>query len=343
MAAGELDYASLTYARHKAPAPDRQMPAASHDHAMTAPDHRALVASLTPETRAELLARSDAPGLTKLAGHAAALGVTTTWIMSAWPGWQLAMVAQGILIVFLFTLLHEVTHETAFRTRWINRALAHVAGVLLVIPPTWFRAFHFAHHRHTNDPSRDPERAGRPLQNARALAWHLTGLPLWWSQLRILFDLARGDATADYIPERARAKTVREARLYLLCYGVLAVAVMASSAVAQTVIWLWLVPVLLGQPFLRAYLLAEHGLCPPVANMLENSRTTFTNRVVRWLAWNMPFHAEHHAYPSVPWHHLPNFHEITQAHLASTSDGYIAFHREYAADLRGKGRAVSRP
>ncbi|MEO0618293.1 MAG: fatty acid desaturase [Pseudomonadota bacterium] len=298
------------------------------------PDHRMVIAALGPDVRAHLVTRSDAPGLIKLALHAAAISLTSTWIMVGWPGWPLALFAQGVLLVFLFTLLHEVTHETAFRTKWINQAVASVTGALLLIPPTWFRAFHFAHHRHTNDPLRDPERSGREIDSRGALAWHLTGLPLWWSQLRILAALGRGDVSAEYIPNRARHKTVREAQIYLLGYAGLALAALASTAVADAVVWLWLVPVLLGQPVLRAYLLAEHGLCPPVANMLENSRTTLTNRVVRWLAWNMPFHAEHHAYPSVPWHRLPDFHEITRDHLASTSDGYIAFHREMAGEIK---------
>ncbi|WP_246694633.1 fatty acid desaturase, partial [Mesorhizobium sp. M2D.F.Ca.ET.147.01.1.1] len=69
-------------------------------------------------------------------------------------------------------------------------------------------------------------------------------------------------------------------------------------------------PALLGQPFLRLYLMAEHGRCPLVANMLENTRTTLTNWFVHKLAWNMPYHAEHHAYPGVPFHQLPEFHRL---------------------------------
>ena len=74
---------------------------------------------------------------------------------------------------------------------------------------------------------------------------------------------------------------------------------------ATVLLYVWIVPALLGQPFLRLYLLAEHGRCPLVANMLENTRTTLTNWLVRKLAWNMPYHAEHHAYPGVPFHQLP--------------------------------------
>ena len=94
-----------------------------------------------------------------------------------------------------------------------------------------------------------------------------------------------------------------------------------------------MVPALLGQPFLRAYLMAEHGRCPQVADMLANSRTTFTTAAMRRLAWNMPYHAEHHAYPAVPFHALPRFHELAKAHLKTTERGYARFHRRFAAAL----------
>ena len=116
----------------------------------------------------------------------------------------------------------------------------------------------------------------------------------------------------------------------LLAYALIAVSLLASS----TALWLWVVPVVLGQPVLRLYLLAEHGDAPMVANMLENSRTTFTNRIVRFLAWNMPYHAEHHSYPQVPFHRLPALHGVMRAHLATTAEGYAAFTRDYLARRR---------
>jgi len=66
-----------------------------------------------------------------------------------------------------------------------------------------------------------------------------------------------------------------------------------------------------------------------VANMFENTRTTFTNRLIRFVAWNMPYHIEHHVYPMVPFHKLPMLHLIAQKHLLVTSNGYMAFNRAY--------------
>jgi fatty acid desaturase len=84
------------------------------------------------------------------------------------------------------------------------------------------------------------------------------------------------------------------------------------------------IPALLGQPMLRLYLLAEHSACPRSLDMLENSRTTYTNAPVRLLAWNMPFHAEHHAWPSIPFHALPAANALIRSKLRKTSPGYVA-------------------
>jgi fatty acid desaturase len=85
----------------------------------------------------------------------------------------------------------------------------------------------------------------------------------------------------------------------------------------------WVLPQLLCQPFLRAYVLAEHTGCTMDRNGLTNTRTTLTNRVVRLLMWNMPFHAEHHLYPSIPFHRLADAHRSLRNRLGFVQHGYI--------------------
>ena len=242
------------------------------------------------------------------------------------------MPVQGILIVFLFTAMHEAIHGTAFRSARLNRIMATISGFLVFIPPIWFRYFHFAHHRHTHDPENDPELMSRKPETVAQYVLYLSGLPLWTGMAKVIAGNALGTAVERYVPEKARAKVRLEARIFVAAYAALALGSVALWSTA--LVWAWIVPVLCGQPFLRAYLLAEHARCPHVANMLENTRTTFTTALVRFVAWNMPFHAEHHAYPAVPFHKLPRFHEIVRAHLRSTERGYVRFHRRFAGDLR---------
>ncbi|WP_422050241.1 fatty acid desaturase [Shimia sp.] len=298
---------------------------------MSAPlSHKEALARLTPDRRSALQSRSDAAGLRHLALYLGALLLCALWVGLRAPLWPLMLLPLGVLWVFLFTLSHECTHDTPFATRWINRAVGHACALPLILPFTWFRAFHMAHHKFTNDPERDPELAGGPRPDTwRSYLLYLSGLSYWQAAVKTLLQNAFGTLGAPYLPARKHAAMRSEARILLTLYALIA----ASLLVSPLLFWVWILPSLIGQPFLRAYLLAEHGRCPPVANMLENSRTTFTNRLVRFLAWNMPYHAEHHAFPNVPFHQLPALHEDLKPHLQSTSEGYRAFHSDYQSDL----------
>ncbi len=282
-----------------------------------------------------LAARSDTKGLVRLASHLGALGTTgavvaltkgTLWLVPA-------TMLHGVVLVFLFAPLHETIHRTAFRSRRVNDAVAWICGAVLVLPPAYFQAFHFAHHRHAQDPEQDPELALPKPESLGAYLRTASGLPYWRERFATTLAHAAGRVTERFIPPSHQARVVREARFLLAIYGVLAAASVAAGS--WLVVGYWLVPVLLGQPFLRLYLLAEHTGCPLVPDMLRNSRTTRSNAVVRWLAWNMPYHAEHHAYPALPFHALPHAHVLLKEHIAVQASGYLAAQRQIIAGLSG--------
>jgi fatty acid desaturase len=290
-------------------------------------DHKAFLAAVPVEERLRLTGTSDRAGLWHLAGHLGAILLVGGLIVARVPGWGFLLPVQGVLVVFLFTLEHECTHRTPFRSRWINEGVGHVCGVLLVLPFRWFRAFHLAHHRWTNIAGRDPELEGGKPEGLWGWVVHVSGGPYWRSQVALVWRLATGGPVGEYVAEGAVGGVRREARAMLAVYAVVAVTLWWSPVL----LWVWIVPVLLGQPVLRLYLLAEHGDCPQVADMFLNTRTTFTTAMVRFLAWNMPYHAEHHVWPAVPFHQLPALHGRMRAHLGVTADGYVAFNRAYLA------------
>lgn len=284
---------------------------------------------LDQPTLRRLSERSDKPGVLQLAGHLALLLATGLLIHAAIGSWWLlpTMVLQGIVLIFLFTPLHECIHRTAFASRWLNDAIGFAIGCVLLLPRDYFRAFHFAHHRYTQDPARDPELASPKPKNLRQWAWYVSGLPYWIGQGRGLIGAAWGRTPGSfYSNDRQRQDVVREARLILAIYaGILLASALTGSWAAALY---WLVPALLGQPFLRLYLLAEHSLCPETDDMLANSRTTYTNAILRFIAWNMPYHIEHHAFPSVPFHALPQLNRLISSHLKTTAPGYLAVQRQ---------------
>ena len=293
-------------------------------------DHRTFLSTLNPDRKARLTERSDRAGLIHLAGHLALILGTGALIAAQVPFWGVLLLPQGVFLAFLFTLQHEATHKTPFRTEALNEAVGFVAGLLIFQPFHWFRYFHLAHHRHTNDPDNDPELAGLPKPDDwPALIRHLSCVDYLRDKAVHLATLASGRIGADYIPPRALARVRAEARAMLAIY----LCAVLTLLIGPVLIWTWLVPLLFGFPVLRLYLLAEHGRCPKVADMFLNTRTTFTNRAVRFLAWNMPYHAEHHVYPQVPFHRLAEFHDDIRSHLGTTSPGYVAFTRGYVGGM----------
>jgi fatty acid desaturase len=293
-------------------------------------DHRSFVSALPPEVKADLTRRSDRAGLLHLTGHAGLILVLGALIAVRVPGWPVLLPPQGIAIIFLFTLEHEATHRTPFASERVNEWAGRIAGLLILLPFEWFRYFHLAHHRFTNDPARDPELGAAKPATWGTWVWHVSGIPYWTAQTKLMARLIRGTERAPYLPEGALPRMQREALITGAVYALAALSLIWTPILLRV----WIAPVLLGQPFLRLYLLAEHGDCPQVADMFLNTRTTFTTAVVRFLAWNMPYHTEHHVYPAVPFHRLPALHRLMRDRLGVTADGYAAFTRGYLARRR---------
>ena len=78
---------------------------------------------------------------------------------------------------------------------------------------------------------RDPELAFPKPRNFRQWWWHVSGLPYWIGEGRLLIDLARGKAEGSfYGNDRQRQDVVREARLILAIYAAVLGLVLLSPA-----------------------------------------------------------------------------------------------------------------
>lgn len=273
---------------------------------------------------------SDAAGMRQTAAHLALL-VAGGWLVLAVRGtWFIvpALIVQGILVNSLFGAMHESVHYGSFRTRWLADVLAFFSGAAILNNAGFYRAYHMAHHRYTQDPARDPEL----LTSVTPTNWsqyllRMSALPFVFLRARdiLLFPFGfRGNVT--YIEEEAWPEVRRWGRWLLLLYAVL---IAGSVALHTTVVlWVWFLPLLCGLPLLRLYLVCEHTLCPHSDDGFANTRTTTSNALVRFLMWNLPYHAEHHLFPAIAFHNLPEAHRHLRPHLKFVAGSYAATHRE---------------
>ena len=289
---------------------------------------------VAPAVLGSLSRRSNLRGAMQLGAHGACIGATGVLVWLAEPLWYLllpAMLLHGVTIVTLFAPMHECVHRTAFASRRVNEIVGWVAGVLSFYNATFYWHFHSWHHRYTQDPERDPElmfpKATNRLQYLREIA----GFNFWLRRAidypALAFSLLRN---LPFLPESARRGVAFSMSAQLLIY---LAATLSIALGYRAALLFWFLPVLLAQPVLRALLIAEHTGCSQDRNGLTNTRTTLAWFPVRLLMWNMPYHAEHHLYPSIPFHRLPALHREVRGGLRHLASGYAAAHREIIRGL----------
>ena len=304
-----------------------------------------------PLPRKELKAfqkRRDAPAVRYVLGHLALAGVTGALIGVSWASWWMlpAMFVHGIVLVFLFAPLHECTHGTAFRTRWMNSAFAQFCGLVLMRPALYFRYRHAAHHSYTQDPARDPDQVPMP-DGLGGYLGEVFGMEFWPKMIGTLYRGVTGrfnEREKTFLPESERGRIIGEARLMVGFYALLAVTSVALSF-WPLLLGYWIVPRIIAEPTLRLVRMAEHTGMEENADWLANTRTTLSNPLVRFLYWQMPYHAEHHLAPSVPFHNLKALHHALPGRPEErqyvVSKGYVRAHRDIVSNLgNGAGSTV---
>ena len=147
---------------------------------------------------------------------------------------------------------------------------------------------------------------------------------------------ASGRLTAEeetFIPESERRRVVREARAWVAIYiAVVALAVVLGSFLPLMYVGL---PSLYGRWLAHFFAFTQHaGLAENVLDHRLNSRTVYMNPVFRFLYWNMNYHIEHHMFPMVPYHALPELHEELRADMPVPCSSTIAAYREILPTLR---------
>ncbi|WP_050627125.1 fatty acid desaturase [Bradyrhizobium viridifuturi] len=300
---------------------------------------------LSPLTLRDLSTKSNLAGVVRAASHYGMIVVigALIWLVASRYGlpWALPLIAiQGYFVAFLFMVVHETAHKTAFRNHALNLVVGNLSAFLIGLPHQYYCLFHWDHHRYTQDPEKDPELiVGPKPASDTQLAIAYSGLLQVLVRIRLMLRHAlTGKVSVPWIPPHKRAAIVLEARLYLAGYLLLLVASLALHS--AILLWAWIVPLLAGQLILRPYLYAEHTGCERTRSAFENTRTTMTGRIMKWFAWNMPYHVEHHAYPTVPFHALPKLNAIVDGHIVYRGRSYRAVTRETWAWFRRQRRSA---
>ena len=238
------------------------------------------------------------------------------------------MIAHGSFIAFLYAGLHECIHKSAFKNKKLNEFVGYFIGFVLIRSFLNGRYRHMAHHTFTQHPEKDPDKVDFPSSYLEYLK-HVTSLSVWIRIVDNLFRHALGKinkSEKNYIPQSEIKSLIFESRMMMGGYFI----ILLFSFYFSTTFFLiyWLIPRILGEPFLRLVRMVEHTGKDETADMIHNTRTSFPSAFLKFLYWNMPYHVEHHLYASVPFYRLPKFHKLIKPHTDEIEPSILSVHIE---------------
>lgn len=263
---------------------------------------------------------------------------------SGWSTYVLWGSWWAILPYCLYSLLyastsdsrwHESGHGTAFKTDWLNNVLYEIASFMVMRESTVWRWSHTRHHSDTIIVGRDPEIAVQRPPDLKEIFLNFFNIGAYRKYFQQITTHAAGRMFSDertYIPESEFQKIYFKARIAICIYlGAVALALATHSILPLMLIGL---VNFFGSWLMVIYGLTQHtGLAENVLDHRLNCRTVYVNFIHRYLYWNMNYHVEHHMFPLVPYHALPQLHAAVKKDMPQPYDGLLAAYREIIPTL----------
>ncbi|GLX67012.1 fatty acid desaturase family protein [Paenibacillus glycanilyticus] len=327
---------------------------AKRDYSLSGPENkRALESGLAsaewyaspiPRKRMkELMKRKNGPAIRDTVIWLALLVGSGLLAFQAWGTWLAipAFLIYGILYASPGdSRWHECGHGTAFKTPWMNEVIYQFASFLVLRPATPWRWSHARHHTDTYIVGRDPEIAQPRPPVWRIILMEIMHLYAGPKDIKRMCLHAFGmidKEEKEYIPKSEYRKTFWESRVYLLIFA----AVVAACLYTQSILPAMFVvlPSFYGSILVLTFGLCQHlGLHEDVVDHRLNSRTIYMNPFFRFIYWNMNYHIEHHMFPMVPYHALPQLHAEMKGDCPKPCRSTWAAIREVVSALRKQGK-----
>ncbi len=284
----------------------------------------------TPAEIKALSATSDLAGWWAVVSIWGAIAIAFA-ALAVWPH-PLTFVAAVIVIggrqLALAILMHEASHYTLFRTRWLNDVAGNwLAGRFIWIDVRRYRTHHHLHHTKTGTHEDTDKSLVSPFPTSRAsvarkLLRDATGLSVFRRFLGlVLMDMGvlkwTVAAEAVRLPRNGRSigsyllEGAQNMFPVLLANGILFGALWALGHAWVYAAWAVAYATTFSL-FLRIRSMAEHACTEATPDMLRNTRSTRAGLLARMTVapLRVNYHIEHHVLPAIPWFRLQEAHRL---------------------------------
>ncbi len=292
------------------------------------------------KTLKALRTRSDMRGWLKVASHLGGIAANSIVLLALWGTWlaiPLFMI-QGILINCLYAGVHELSHNTVFKTQRYNELFGRLFCLLLLMGRDQDKFEHFQHHRHTQDVELDAEIVGAKPFNLLTYGLYFSGVSYWPNRILEVLKLANGQrGDWPHLSDAQLSKVHKEARVMMAIYVLMFILSVVFQSTA--LLMLWLLPMFTMKWFHMLQNTIEHTGMPHEDDIWLNTRTVAAGPLMQWLLWNMPYHTAHHTYPMIPFYRLPELHReiVSVAGEEPRTISHLNFQRQMIRKLIAEG------
>ena len=282
--------------------------------------------SYVHEVRPRMPDRAFEPARSRLAFlpfHIAAITIGAIAIARGWLPWPVVPVvslAIGACFGGLTFVAHETLHGGIVRGKRLQYAIGFLGFLpFLLSPRMWIGWHNQTHHANTNAADDPDGYATLDRYHARRStrfsvdAFSLGGRR-WRGGLSLILGFTVQSMDQLFSARSRGFLDRRDSRLAFLETG-LAVAfwaVVAALVGFVPFLFIFVLPVLIGNACVMAFILTNHSLSPKVEldDPLVSGLSVTTSRLVEWLTLGFGFHVEHHLFPAMSNRHAPAVRDV---------------------------------
>ena len=258
--------------------------------------------------------------------HVAVIAIATVAIGSGWLPWPIVPVVSiviGISFACLTFVAHEALHGGVVRGKRAKHLVGWIGFAPFMLSPRLWVAWHDrVHHANANlpdDPDMYPTLAeyranGRIRFFVDAFS---LGCRRWRGGLSLILGFTVQSAhqlivatTRGFLSAGQRRLAIAETAL-----GVAVWATVAALVGFVPFLFVFVLPLLVGNTIIMAFILTNHSLSPlvPVNDPLVTGLSVTAPRWIEWITLRFGFHVEHHLFPAMSSRHAHEVRALLQA------------------------------
>jgi fatty acid desaturase len=243
--------------------------------------------------------------------------------LDSFPVWVIAFLLMGRMHAQFASLMHEAAHRLLFRHRGANDWVGNwLLGYPVITSTPAYRRVHMAHHREEFGPE-EPDIA------------LYANYPITKDSLRrkLVRDIS-GRTAARLFRNQMRGFTSTDTRVRITLWKMTAVQILIASLFVLAG-HPWLYPIMWVLPYFtlwrvinRLRSIAEHGGLRADDDRRITTHSVVQHPIARFylVPYKIGFHLAHHVDASVPFRHLPRYHQLLRsAHYADDVVEYPSY------------------